>query len=136
MSLITFEINFVQAWSANCAIASRTLANQGTTFAIADKIPQIPFVTLFRLINNFKCSGGNRCFVLSFQNGLLRIIQIRYFLPTIEIKDYNIMIDGRNFFDLPVENNLWTYVNIQKIATGQEDDCRTACLLGYLCFKK
>ena len=39
MSLITFEINFVQVWSVNCAIASRTLANQGTTFAIADKIP-------------------------------------------------------------------------------------------------
>ena len=39
MSLITFEINFVQAWSASCAIASRTLANQGTTFVTADEIP-------------------------------------------------------------------------------------------------
>ena len=37
---------------------------------------------------------ATRLFVLSFQNG--------YFLPTIKIKDYNAMIDGRNFFDHPV----------------------------------
>ena len=41
------------------------------------------------------------------------------------------MIDGRMFFDKPVKNNLITYNNIQKIATGQEDDYTTGCLLGY-----
>ena len=43
------------------------------------------------------------------------------------------MIDGRNFFDQPVKNNLITY-NIQKIATGQGDDCTTGCLLDCNCF--
>ena len=33
------------------------------------------------------------------------------------------MIDGRNFFDQPVKNDLKTYDNIQKIETGQGDDC-------------
>ena len=32
------------------------------------------------------------------------------------------MIDGKNFFDQPVENNNVTYENIRKIATGQGDD--------------
>ena len=32
------------------------------------------------------------------------------------------MIDGRNFFDQPVKNNLITYDNIKKTATGQGDD--------------
>ena len=38
-----------------------------------------------------------------------------------EIKDYNVMIDGRNFFDQPIKNDLKTYGNITKIATGQSD---------------
>ena len=32
------------------------------------------------------------------------------------------MIDGRNFFDQPVKDNLKTYDNHRKIATGQGDD--------------
>ena len=41
------------------------------------------------------------------------------------------MIDGRNFFYQPVKNNLITYDNIRKIATGQGDDHATGCLLDY-----
>ena len=41
------------------------------------------------------------------------------------------MIDGRMFFDKPVKNNLITYNNIQKIATGEGDDYTTGCLLDY-----
>ena len=41
------------------------------------------------------------------------------------------MIDGRNFFYQPVKNNLITYDNIRKIATGQGDDYATGCLLDY-----
>ena len=32
------------------------------------------------------------------------------------------MIDGQRFFDQPVNNNLRTFDNIRKIATGQGDD--------------
>ena len=38
-----------------------------------------------------------------------------------EIKDYNVVIDRRNFFDQPIKNDLKTY-NIRKIETGQGDD--------------
>ena len=41
------------------------------------------------------------------------------------------MIDGKNFFDQPVKNDLMTFENIQNIATGQGDDYTTVCLLHY-----
>ena len=46
------------------------------------------------------------------------------------------MINGINFFDQPIKNDLKTYDNIRKIATGQGDDNTTGCLLDYPCFKK
>ena len=45
--------------------------------------------------------GVNRFFVLPYKNNALRTNQRRYFLPILEIKHFNIMIDGRNFFDQP-----------------------------------
>ena len=41
------------------------------------------------------------------------------------------MIDGKKFFDQPINNNLKTSKNIRKIATGQRDDYTTGCLLDY-----
>ena len=46
------------------------------------------------------------------------------------------MIDGRNFFDQPINSMSKTYENIRKIATGKGDDYTTGCLLGYPYFKK
>ena len=45
------------------------------------------------------------------------------------------MIDGQNIFDQPVKNNKITYENIRKIATGQEDDYATGCILDYAYFR-
>ena len=50
-------------------------------------------------------------------------------------KDYNVMMDGKIFFDQPVKNIKVTYENIRKIATGQGDDYTTGCLLDYIYFK-
>ena len=58
-----------------------------------------------------------------------------YYLPKIEIKDYNVMIDGKNFFDQTINSMLKTYENITKIATGQGADYTTGCLLDYSYFK-
>ena len=46
------------------------------------------------------------------------------------------MIDGQNFFDQPIRNNLITYDKIRKISTGQGDDYTTGCLLDYDYFEK
>ena len=53
-----------------------------------------------------------------------------------EIKDYNVIIGGSNFFDQPIKNDLKTNDNIRKIATGQGDDYTTGLLLDYPYFKK
>ena len=78
--------------------------------------------------------GVKRLFVLAFENDGDRTSSDEYYLPTVEIKDYNIMINGENFFDQPIKNNKVTYENIRKIATGQEDDYTTGCLLDYSYF--
>ena len=46
------------------------------------------------------------------------------------------MIDGKNFFDQPINCDLKTYENIRKIPTGQGDDYSTGCLLDYFYFKE
>ena len=78
--------------------------------------------------------GVNRLFVLAFENDAQRTSNKRSYLPNVEIKDYNVMIDGKNFFDQPVKNKV-TCENIRKIATGQGDDYTTGCLLDYIYFK-
>ena len=59
----------------------------------------------------------NRIVVLLLTNTDGKVKYTRYYLPLVEVKDYNIMIDGRNFFHQPVNNNLIKNNNIQKIAT-------------------
>ena len=50
--------------------------------------------------------GENRVMVLSFENDTDRTIHTKYYFSTIEIKDYNTMIDGQNFFSQSVKNSL------------------------------
>ena len=79
--------------------------------------------------------GLNRIFVLAFENDTQRTSHTGLYLPNVKIKDYNIMINGENFFDQPIENNKVTYENIRKNATGQGDDYTIGCLLDYPYFK-
>ena len=53
----------------------------------------------------------------------------RYFLSKEEVKDYNVMIDGQNFFNQPVKNDLRTY-------DIEEDDYTTGCSLDCPYFKE
>ena len=59
----------------------------------------------------------------------------RYFLPRIKIENYNIEIDGRNFYDQPINDLIKQYEEVRKISTGQGDDYTTGCLLDYVYFK-
>ena len=79
--------------------------------------------------------GVNRVFVLAFENDTQRTSDKGYYLPNVEIKDYNIMINGENVFDQPVKDNKVTYQNIRNIATGKGEDYTTGYLLDYPYFK-
>ena len=78
--------------------------------------------------------GVNRLFVFAFENDAQRTRAKCYYLPNVELKDYNMILNGENFFDQPIKNNKVTYKN-REIATGQGDDYTTGCLLDYPYFK-
>ena len=77
-----------------------------------------------------------RLFVLAFENDEQRTSNKRYYIPNVEIKDYNVMIDGNDFFDQPINNMIKTYENTRKITNGQGNDYTTGCLSDYTYFKK
>ena len=57
----------------------------------------------------------NRLFVLSFvgkAEGDHRDSFSHYYVPNVEIKDFNVLIDGKSFFDLPLKNEEEAYENI------------------------
>ena len=125
--LINWVVNLILAWSSTCVITNSTGA---ATFEITDTKLYVPVATLStqentkflqqlksgfkRVINWNKYLSKpellrrnanlnhlvepsfqevNRLFVLTSHNA--------YYLPNLEIKDYNIMINGENFFGQP-----------------------------------
>ena len=79
--------------------------------------------------------GVNRPFVLAFENDTQRTRAKGYYLPNVEIKNYNVIINGENLFGQPVKYSKVMYENIRKTTTSQGDDFTTGCLLDYPCFK-
>ena len=65
---------------------------------------EVPKPYLYFLINP-SFQGVNRLFVLSFENKDDRTVHTKHYLPTVEIKNYNVMIDRQNCFDQQVKNN-------------------------------
>ena len=71
--------------------------------------------------------------MLLFESNEHRVSHKRYFPPTLETKDFNVMIDGR-FFDQPISNDIKIYEN--KITTGEGDDHTAGFLIDYPYFKR
>ena len=59
-----------------------------------------------------------------------------HFLPRLKIKNYNIKIDGRSFYDQSINELIIQYDEIRKISTGQSDDYTTGCLLDFAYLEK
>ena len=83
----------------------------------------------------------NRLLVLAFDNtengdkNVERNSHRKYFLRRIDITNYNVLIDGRNFYDQPISDQIKKYDEIRKIATGKGDNYTTGCLLQYQYFR-
>ena len=58
-----------------------------------------------------------------------------YFLPRAKIKNYNVLIEGRNFYDQPTNDLIKQYDEVRKVSTGKGDDYTPWCLLDYGYFK-
>ena len=90
------------------------------------------------------CQRINRLFVLAYEGGDNRVTvnsHRRYFLPRVVIRNYNIEIDGRIFYDQPINNQetndlIKWYDELRKVSTEQGDDYTTGSLLDFAYFNK
>ena len=83
--------------------------------------------------------GVNKLFVLAYAHGDNATNENsydKYFLPRLKIDNYNIEIDGRNFYDQSINDLIKQYDEIRKISTGHGDDYTTGCLLDFAYFDK
>ena len=71
----------------------------------------------------------NRLFAFSFENENDRVSFSKYYLPTIEIKHFNVLIDGKSFFEIPVKNKEEAYEAIIEIS--KNNDYTTGNLLDH-----
>ena len=79
----------------------------------------------------------NRLFVLPFSRnnaGDKRDSFSDYYVQNVKIKDFNVLVDGKSFFDLPVKNQEETYEKI--IDMSNNNDCTTGNLLDFGYFKE
>ena len=121
MLLINCDVNLILTWSKDCVITNNCVPV--VTLSTQDNAKKLKLKSGFKIITNWNkyelspktyaqnrylnhlinpsFLGVNRLFVLSFENEDQRKSHSTYYLPKVEIKDYNVMIDGKNFFDQP-----------------------------------
>ena len=95
---------------------------------------------VFKYINlDPSFQGANRLFVMAYsrvdgqptRNG-----QRKYYLPRISLNKYNVIIDGRSFYDNPIESDIEKYRGLKKVMIGKGEDYTTGSLLDYNYFDK
>ena len=65
---------------------------------------------------------------------LILILSKKYFLPRVKTENCNIKIDGKNFYDQPINDSIKQYDEVRKVSTRQGDDYTTGCLLDFSYF--
>ena len=78
-------------------------------------------------------TNANRLFVLAFENEDDRTSFSEYCVSKVEIKDFNLLIDGKPLFEIPVKNKEEAYEAITEMS--KNNDYTTANLLDYYYFK-
>ena len=95
---------------------------------------------VFRYINlDPSFQGVNRLFVMAYDRANdqpIRNGQRKYYLPRISLNKYNVIIDGRNFYDNPIESDIEKYRELKKVMIGKGEDYITGSLLDFNCFDK
>ena len=97
---------------------------------------------VFKYINlNPSFQGVNRLFVMAYNrladandHQFNKNSQQIYYLPRNDLNKYNVIIDGRNFYDNPIKSYIEKYRELKKVMIGK--DYTTGSLLDYNYFKK
>ena len=81
---------------------------------------------VFKYINlDPSFQGVNRLFVMAYNRAnsqSTRNGQQKYYLPRIDLENYNVIIDGRNFYDNPIESGTEKYRESKKVMIGKGED--------------
>ena len=85
----------------------------------------------FQGVNKFFVMAYNRANDQPTRNG-----KQKYYLPRIDLKKYNVIIDGRNFYDNAIENDIEKYRELKKVMIGKGEDYTTGSLLDFNYFDK
>ena len=83
--------------------------------------------------------GVKRTFVMAYEraNGQpTRNGRRKCYLPRNDLEKYNVIIDGRNFYDNPIESDIEKYRELKKVMIGKGEDYTTGSLLDCNCFDK
>ena len=95
---------------------------------------------VFKYINlDPSFQGVNRLFVMAYNRANdqpTRNGQQKYYLPRISLNKYNVIIDGRNFYDNPIESDIEKYRELKKVMIGKGEDYSTGSLLDFNYFLK
>ena len=95
---------------------------------------------VFKYINlDPSFQGVNRLFVMAYNraNGQpTRNGQQKYYLPRIDLKKYNVIIDGKIFYDNPIESDIEKYRELKKVMIGKGEGYTTGSLLEFNYFDK
>ena len=95
---------------------------------------------VFKYINlDPSFQGVNRLFVMAYNRATgqpTRNGQRKYYLPRIDLEKYNVIIDGRNFYDNPIESDIEKYRELKKVMIGKGEDYTTGSLLDFNYFDK
>ena len=95
---------------------------------------------VFKYINlDPSFQGVNRLFIMEYSrvnNQPTRNGQQKYYLPRIDLEKYNVIIDGRNFYDNPIESDIEKHRELKKVMIGKEEDYTTGSLLDFNYFDK
>ena len=91
---------------------------------------------VFKYINlDPSFQGVNRLFVMAYSradnNQPTKNGQRKYYLPRIDLKKYNVIIDGKNFYANPIESDIEKYSELKKVMIGKGEDYTTESLLDF-----
>ena len=95
---------------------------------------------VFKYINlDPSFQGVNRLFVMAYNRANCqptRNGQRKYYLPRIDLEKYYVIIDGRNFYDNPIESDIEKYRELKKVMIGKGEDYTTGSLLDFNYFNE
>ena len=139
-------ISIVTLSAENNAKVSKLLSERFKRSVYWNKYKIIPNKTYhendhIRELLDSNYQGVKRLFVLAYRDrgGTNRVTADsyrRYFLLRVKIENCNIEIDGRKFYDQPINDLIKQYDEFRKVSTEQRDDYTTGCLLDFAYFKK